>query len=188
MSILSDTEIENAYDAGRLKIDPFRLTQVQPASYDLRLGHHFREYITSDRRPIDPRSPERRTKLDVLRGAEVKTIRARSFLLASTEEYISLPDDIVGRVEGKSSLARMGLFVHVTAGFIDPGFDGHLTLELFNANHLPIQLIPGMKVCQISFEKLNTPAARPYGKGAYGSKYSGQSEGPVESMYYKNFG
>lgn len=186
--ILPDHEIFKQRAGGALGIEPFYEAQVQPASYDMLLGDKFRVYDNwNHRHPIDPKSPERRTTLRKVNKDKSFILRACSFALAFTVEKVRMPSHLVGRVEGKSSLARMGLFVHVTAGFVDPGFEGHITLELFNANDVPIRLYPGMPVCQMSFERLSTPSQKPYGHDSLGSKYANQEDGPVESMYYKNF-
>lgn len=189
--ILPDHDIFRHRADGSLGIDPFDPAQIQPASYDMRLGHLFRYYYNDPDREaafdtIDPKSPERRTVLDEI-SEEGLVLGPKTFILASTVEKVRIPSELVGRVEGKSSLARMGLFVHVTAGFIDPGFEGHVTLELFNGNHFGIKLYPGMPICQMSFERLTSAAERPYGHGATGSKYANQADGPVESMYHTNF-
>jgi dCTP deaminase len=185
--ILPDHEIFRQRAGGAIGIDPFDPEQIQPASYDLLLGNQFRIYNTTITHTLDPKSPERRTMLLPLEPGESLNLRQHTFCLASTVEKIRIPSHLVARVEGKSSLARMGLFVHVTAGFIDPGFEGHITLELFNANHVGIWLYPGMPIAQIAFERLATPAERPYGQGATRSKYANQPPGPVESMYFRNF-
>lgn len=193
--ILPDHEIFKARANGALGIEPFNADQIQPASYDMRLGNFYRYYsnpafpdpaISRPFDTIDPKSPDRRTVLSEI-PEEGLALGEKNFILASTVEKIRIPDHLVGRVEGKSSLARMGLFVHVTAGFVDPGFDGNITLELFNGNHFAIKLYPGMLICQMSFERLSSPADKPYGFGATGSKYLNNPEGPVESMYYKNY-
>ena len=187
--ILPDHEIFKQRAGGALGIDPFSPDQIQPASYDMLLDQYFRVYDNFMRRhPVDPKSPERRTMPVPSSGTgQPVVIRPHGFMLASTVERVRMPSHLVGRVEGKSSLARMGLFVHVTAGFVDPGFEGHITLELYNANNVPIRLYPGMPICQMSFERLCTPSERPYGHNKLKSKYADQDRGPVESMYYKNF-
>lgn len=188
--ILPDHEIKTAVGKGVIGIEPFMPDQVQPASYDMRLGTFFRTYegtYDSRKSPVDPKSPLRRTSMTQCPEDGFIELPARRFCLASTIERVTLPAEIVARVEGKSSLARMGLFVHVTAGFIDPGFSGHITLELFNGNHLGVILYPGMLICQLSFERMHSAAERPYGHGAIGSKYGGDEPGPVESMYHRNY-
>lgn len=184
--ILPDHDIFRQHAGGALGIEPFNKDQIQPASYDLLLGSKFRAYNDTDKRNLDPKSADRRTILLQPATHGCVWLPSLGFMLASTVEKIRMPDHLVGRVEGKSSLARMGLFVHVTAGFIDPGFEGHITLELFNANSVGILLYPKMPIAQISFERLCSPAEKPYGHSGLGSKYVGQC-GPVESMYYKNF-
>jgi dCTP deaminase len=189
--ILPDHEIFRARANGTLGIDPFGPEKIQPASYDLSLDKYIRYYpydafASGPFDTIDPKSPARLTTPDEI-DDEGLVLGERQFLLASTVEKIRMPSHLVGRVEGKSSLARMGLFVHVTAGFIDPGFEGHITLELFNANHFGIKLYPNMPIAQISFERLSSPAEKPYGSKGLGSKYGNEPPGPVESAYYRNF-
>lgn len=189
MTVLADHQIRD--NAEVLGIEPFNPEQVQPASYDLRLDRYFRRFPghTTHRRPrpIDPRSPEDRTTFVECGEGERILLEPQAFLLASTVERVALPDNVVAQVEGKSSLARLGLFVHVTAGWIDPGFDGHITLELFCANPYGIWLYPEMPVAQIAFTAMSKPSANPYGHGARGSKYANQPRGPVASRYWKNF-
>ncbi len=187
--ILPDHEIFRQRAGGALGIEPFNKEQLQPASYDMKLDKFFRFYdpheaTNKGRRAINPKSPDRRTKMI---ESPTFQLKKRGFVLASTVERIVMPDHLVGRVEGKSSLARLGLFVHVTAGFIDPGFEGFITLELFNANNFPIVLYADMPICQISFERMSSPAQIPYGSDGLGSKYSNQRQGPVESMYWMNY-
>lgn len=187
--ILPDYMIEAENEQCGL-IEPFNPDQVQPASYDLRLDCHFRRFLgggSGRTRLIDPKDHEDHTVAFDCSDTGRFGLEPQAFALASTIERVNMPDNVVGRVEGKSSLARLGLFVHVTAGFIDPGFSGHITLELFCANPRGIWLYPEMPVAQISFEMLVEPAKRPYGHGATGSKYADQPRGPVASKYWKNF-
>lgn len=198
VTILTDHQIRD--NAKALGIEPFNPAQVQPASYDLTLDRYFRRFPSTPSRlpvaiggnqrahkPIDPRDPEDRTIPVECGEGERVLLEPQAFLLASTVERVSLPDNIVAQVEGKSSLARLGLFVHVTAGWIDPGFSGHITLELFCANPYGIWLYPDMPVAQIAFTQMTKPAANPYGRGATGSKYADQPRGPVVSRYWRNF-
>lgn len=185
MSVLSDKKIRAGVASGLIGIDPFNSAQVQPASYDLCLGNHFRSFQPHLLGEIDPKSMQDRTLLKHVPDA--MSVSLNGFCLASTKERIRMPDHLVGRVEGKSSLARLGLFVHVTAGFIDPGFEGWITLELFCAHSFGIVLYPGMPVCQISFERVEGDVEHPYGRGATGSKYAQQSREPQPSLYWKNF-
>lgn len=185
MSILPDYRIEAEHEV--LGIEPFDPERVQPASYDLTLDNHFRRFTAGHNgrtRLVDPKDPEDHTVPYVM---DKIGLEPHGFLLASTVEKVSLPDNVVAQVEGKSSLARLGLFVHVTAGWIDPGFSGHITLELFCANPRGIWLYAGMPVAQISFELMESAAKRPYGHGAHGSKYANQPRGPQPSLYWKNF-
>lgn len=180
--ILSDIEIIQAVARDEIGITPFDTKQVQPASYDMMLDRYFRTY---DRRgAVDPIEPDRRTHM--VEG-DVFIVPSQGFVLASTVERVRFPTWCVGRLEGKSSLARMGIFIHVTAGFIDPGFEGYVTLEVFNANPNAVVLHAGMPICQMSFMRMGRAANVPYGKGKLGSKYQDQERGPQESAYYKNF-
>lgn len=185
--ILSDRSIRDLIAAGRIIIEPFDPDRVQPSSVDLTLDHRFLVFRNHTRALIDVKE-----KLDDLTEPVtidpdgVFLLHPGEFVLGSTAERIGVPDDLVGRLEGKSSLARLGLLIHSTAGFVDAGFDGFLTLELSNVATLPITLYPGMKIGQISFLQMSTPADRPYGGTALGSKYQGQ-EGPTPSQYWRNF-
>lgn len=189
--ILSDRTIREELAAGRIVLDPFDESLVQPASVDVRLDHYFRVFLNHTMPVIDVKQNlEELTRLVELDPADPDRafiLHPGEFVLGSTLERVALPDDTVGRVEGKSSLGRLGLLIHSTAGFIDPGFDGHITLELSNVASLPITLYPGMKIGQISFLRMTTPADVPYGSGALGSKYQGQ-RGPTPSRYWENFG
>ena len=184
--VLSDRSIREEIEAGRLVIDPFEEQALQPASVDLRLGREFRVFRNYRLPYID-------AKVDVPQLTELETVdddnpfilHPGEFVLAVTLERVELPADLVGRLDGKSSLGRLGLIVHSTAGFVDPGFKGRLTLELTNVANLPITLYYAMPVSQISFSRLTTPAERPYGKAA-GSKYQDQT-GPEPSRYYLNY-
>ena len=185
--LLSDRDIRAEITAGRLGIDPFDDGLVQPSSVDVRLDTLFRVFNNTRYTHIDPsiQQDELTTLVEPAQG-EPFVLHPGEFVLGSTLERCSLPDDLAGRLEGKSSLGRLGLLTHSTAGFIDPGFSGHITLELSNVANLPITLWPGMKIGQISFMELSEPADAPYGAGAIGSKYQGQ-KGPTPSRYYKNF-
>jgi len=187
--ILSDRTLREQLAAGRIVIDPLDESLIQPSSIDVRISNLFRVFRNHTRGVID-------VKQDMDDLTELVEIPAESekpfilhpgeFVLGSTFERIAVPDDLVGRVEGKSSLGRLGLLIHSTAGFIDAGFDGHITLELANVASLPITLYPGMKIGQVSFMQMTTPAENPYGAGASGSKYQGQ-RGPTPSRYFENF-
>ncbi len=185
--ILSDRTIHEAVAAGRITIDPFEPTNVQPSSIDIRLDRYFRVFRNHTARVIDVKeNQEDLTELVEIGGDDCFMLHPGEFVLGATAERIGLADDLVARIEGKSSLGRLGLLIHSTAGFIDPGFDGHITLELANVANLPITLYPGMKIGQVSFLHMTTPADHPYGSSAAGSKYQGQ-RGPTPSRYYENF-
>jgi dCTP deaminase len=191
--ILSDLSLREQIDAGRIVIDPLDDTLVQPSSIDVRISHLFRVFRNHSRGVIDVKADTRDlTELIEMPvgadgiGDEPFMLHPGEFVLGSTYERIGVPDDLVGRVEGKSSLGRLGLLIHSTAGFIDAGFDGHITLELANVASLPITLYPGMKIGQVSFMMMTSPAEHPYGAGAKGSKYQGQA-GPTPSRYFENF-
>jgi dCTP deaminase len=187
VTVLSDRTIRREIAAGRIGIDPLGEHAIQPASVDLRLGHQFRVFRNSQIPYIDvKREYPDLTELVEIDDTHPFILHPGEFALAVTFERVRLPDDIVGRLEGKSSLGRLGLLIHSTAGYVDPGWDGGLTLELSNVANLPITLYHRMKVSQISFLRLSEPAQNPYGSRAAGSKYQGQ-EGPTPSRYYLNF-
>ena len=185
--LLSDRDITGAIAEGRLGIDPYDAGLVQPSSIDVRLDRFFRVFNNSRYTHIDP--AEQQDDLTTLiepDGDNPFVLHPGEFVLGSTLERIRLPDDLVARLEGKSSLGSLGLLIHSTAGFIDPGWDGHVTLELSNVANLPITIYPEMKIGQISFMQMTEPAATPYGAAGIGSKYKGQ-KGPTPSRYFKNF-
>jgi dCTP deaminase len=185
--ILSDRSIREALAAGRIVIDPLDESAVQPSSVDLRLDLLFRVFLNHTMPVIDVKQNlEDLTRLIEIDPAEAFILHPGEFVLGSTLERVALPDDLVARVEGKSSLGRLGLLIHSTAGFVDAGWDGHLTLELSNVANLPITLYPRMKIGQLSFMAMTTPADVPYGRGELGSKYQGQ-RGPTPSRYWENF-
>jgi dCTP deaminase len=185
--ILSDRDLRKAIDNGDIVIDPFDDACIQPSSVDVRLDRLFRVFRNHTAGIIDVKVDlTELTELIEIPADGVFMLHPGEFVLGSTEERVALPDDIVARIEGKSSLGRHGLLIHSTAGIEDPGWDGHVTLELANVASLPITLYPGMKIGQLSFMRMTSPADRPYGKGALGSKYQGQ-RGPTPSRYYKNF-
>jgi dCTP deaminase len=185
--ILSDRTIREELAAGRIVIDPLDDANIQPSSVDLRLDRLFRVFRNHTASIIDVKQDmEELTELVQIDTEGVFVLHPGEFVLGATLERIGMPDDLVSRIEGKSSLARLGLLIHSTAGFIDPGFDGHITLELANVATLPITLYPGMKIGQISFVQMTTPADKPYGSDGVGSKYQGQ-RGPTPSRYYRNF-
>jgi len=185
--LLSDRDIKAELDTGRLALEPYDVGLVQPSSIDERLDRFFRVFNNSRYTHIDP--AEQQDELTTLvepDGDEAFVLHPGEFVLGSTLEIVSLPDDLAGRLEGKSSLGRLGLLTHSTAGFIDPGFSGHITLELSNVANLPIMLWPGMKIGQLCLFRLSTPAEYPYGSEIYGSRYQGQ-RGPTPSRSYRNF-
>ena len=184
---LSDRSIKEELAAGRIVIDPLAEGSIQPSSVDLHVDRYFRVFRNDTTPFIDPKEPqEDLTELVEVEGAEAFILHPGEFVLGSTLERVTLPDDLVARLEGKSSLGRLGLLIHSTAGFIDPGWDGHVTLELSNVANLPITSYPGMKIGQLSFVQLSEPAERPYGSAGIGSKYQGQ-RGPTPSRYWQNF-
>ena len=185
--LLSDKDIRAEIDSGRVRIDPFDESMVQPSSIDVRLDRFFRVFENHRYAHIDPAVEQSDlTRMVEPEGDEAFILHPGEFVLASTYEVISLPDDIASRLEGKSSLGRLGLVTHSTAGFIDPGFSGHVTLELSNLATLPIKLWPGMKIGQVCYFRLSSPAENPYGSGPYGNRYQGQ-RGPTASRSFMNF-
>ena len=185
--IFSDRSIREAIEAGTIQIDPYEPGYVQPSSVDLRVGDGFRVFENHRYSEIDPRSPqEDLTKLIEVGGEDPFMLHPGEFVLGSTLERVKLGEDVVARLEGKSSLGRLGLLIHSTAGFIDPGFEGHITLELSNVATLPIAIYPGMKIGQISFYQMTTAADHPYGSPRLGSKYQGQT-GPTASRSHRDF-
>jgi dCTP deaminase len=185
--ILSDVTIRDELAAGRILIEPLDPADIQPSSVDLRLDRYFRVFRNHTMRVIDVKTDqEELTELVEIGEDDAFILHPGEFVLGSTAERVTLPDDLVARLEGKSSLGRLGLLIHSTAGFVDAGWDGYLTLELSNVANLPITLYPGMKIGQISFLRMTTPAEHPYGSAQVGSKYQGQ-RGPTPSRYYTNF-
>jgi dCTP deaminase len=185
--VLSDRTITRLLDEGRIGIDPYDATLMQPSSVDVRVDRYFRVFRNSRYPYIDVKQEqEELTELVEIDDETPFILHPGEFVLGSTLERVKLPDDVVARLEGKSSLGRLGLLIHSTAGFIDPGWDGHVTLELSNVANLPITIYHAMKIGQISFMQMTEPAAMPYGSGALGSKYQGQ-QGPTPSRYWKNF-
>ena len=185
--ILSDVTIRGELAAGRIIIDPLGDDAVQPSSVDLHVDRYFRVFRNDTTPYIDPKQhQEDLTELVEVGEDGAFILHPGEFVLGSTLERVALPNDLVARLEGKSSLGRLGLLIHSTAGFVDAGWDGHLTLELSNVANLPIALYPGMKIGQISFLRMTTAAEHPYGSQSTGSKYQGQ-RGPTPSRYYLNF-
>ncbi len=185
--LLSDRDIAAEIDAGRVKVEPFDPKMIQPSSVDVRLDRFFRVFENHKYSVIDPSIEQSELTREVaVTGDDHFILHPGEFVLASTYEVITLPDDIAGRLEGKSSLGRLGLLTHSTAGFIDPGFSGHITLELSNVANLPVKLFPGMKIGQLCLIRLSSPAQHPYGSAVYGSRYQGQ-RGPTPSKSWLNF-
>lgn len=185
--LLSDRDIQAEIDSKRVVLEPFDPGMIQPSSVDVRLDKFFRVFENHKYPHIDPATEQAAlTRLVDVEGDDQFVLHPGEFVLASTYEVITLPDDIAGRLEGKSSLGRLGLLTHSTAGFIDPGFSGHVTLELSNVATLPILLYPGMKIGQLCLFRLSSPAEHPYGSSQYGSRYQGQ-RGPTQSRSWQNF-
>ena len=187
MSVLSDRDIRAAVEAGQVRIDPWDADCLQPSSVDLHLDREFRVFRNNRYPFIDVRQAQPDlTELVSITDEDPFILHPGEFALGSTYEIVSLPSDIAGRLEGKSSLGRLGLLTHSTAGFIDPGFSGHVTLELSNVATLPIKLWPGMKIGQLCLFRLSSPAEHPYGSAVYGSRYQGQ-RGPTPSRSFQGF-
>ena len=185
--LLSDRDIRAEIQSGRVQVEPYDQTMIQPSSIDVRLDRYFRVFENHKYSVIDPSVEQSELTREVEVGPkEFFVLHPGEFVLASTYEVISLPDDLAGRLEGKSSLGRLGLLTHSTAGFIDPGFSGHITLELSNVANLPVKLFPGMKIGQLCLIRLSSPAEHPYGSALYGSRYQGQ-RGPTPSRSWMNF-
>ena len=185
--LLSDRDIRAELDSGRVGLDPLDPAMVQPASVDVRLDRFFRLFDNHRYAHIDPRQEQDElTRLVEVDPDESFILHPREFVLGSTYEQVTLPDDLAARLEGKSSLGRLGLLTHSTAGFIDPGFSGHVTLELSNVATLPITLWPGMKIGQLCFFRLSSAAQSPYGTGANQNRYQGQ-RGPTASRAHRDF-
>jgi dCTP deaminase len=185
--LLSDRDIRAELDAGRVVLDPLDEAMVQPSSVDVRLDRFFRLFDNHKYAVIDPAQDQPDlTRLVEVEADQPFVLHPGEFVLGSTYEGVTLPHDLAARLEGKSSLGRLGLLTHSTAGFIDPGFSGHVTLELSNVATLPIMLWPGMKIGQLCFFRLSSPAEHPYGSERYGSRYQGQ-RGPTASRSHLSF-
>jgi len=185
--LLSDRDIRAELASGRVGLDPLDPAMVQPASVDVRLDRFFRLFDNHRYAHIDPRQEQDElTRLVEVDPDEAFILHPGEFVLGSTYEQVTLPDDLAARLEGKSSLGRLGLLTHSTAGFIDPGFSGHVTLELSNVATLPITLWPGMKIGQLCFFRLSSAAQSPYGTGANQNRYQGQ-RGPTASRAHRDF-
>jgi dCTP deaminase len=187
MAVLSDRDIRAAMQAGRVRIDPYDSSCLQPSSVDLHLDADFRVFRNNRYPYIDVRASQPDlTEPVTIAEDEPFILHPNEFVLGQTLEWVELPDDLVARIEGKSSLGRLGLLIHSTAGYVDPGWKGNLTLELSNVANLPIALYRGMKIGQISFFMMSSAVERPYGSRELGSKYQGQSS-PTESQFYRDF-
>ena len=187
MSVLSDHDIRAAMAAGEIRIDPYDARDLQPSSVDLHLDRSFRVFRNNRYAFIDVRAPQPDlTELLRIDDDEPFILHPGEFVLGQTVEWVELPNDLVARLEGKSSLGRLGLLIHSTAGYVDPGWRGNLTLELSNVANLPIALYYGMRIVQISFLRMSSPVDRPYGSSELGSKYQGQSE-PTASAFHRDF-
>ncbi len=187
MSVLADRDIRAELEAGRIRIDPYDPVDLQPSSVDLHLDRSFRVFRNNRYAFIDPREPQPDlTELLEVRDEEPFILHPGEFVLGQTLEWVELPTDLVARLEGKSSLGRLGLLIHSTAGYVDPGWKGTLTLELSNVANLPIALYAGMRIGQISFFRMSSPVERPYGSSSLGSKYQGQSQ-PTASAAHRDF-
>ena len=185
--LLSDRDLIDELKAGTLQLEPFDPALVQPSSIDVRLDRFFRVFNNHLYTHIDPsQQQDDLTAMVEVADGQPFVLHPGEFVLASTVEVITLGDQLAGRLEGKSSLGRLGLLTHSTAGFIDPGFSGHVTLELSNVANLPIMLWPGMKIGQLCIFRLSSPAEHPYGSAVYGSRYQGQ-RGPTPSRSWRNW-
>lgn len=185
--LMSDRDIRASIESGQIGLEPLEMGLLQPSSIDVRLDRFFRLFDNHKYAFIDPaEQQDELTRLIEVDPSEPFILHPGEFVLGSTYEFVTLPDDVAARLEGKSSLGRLGLLTHSTAGFVDPGFKGHVTLELSNVATLPIKLWPGMKIGQLCFFKLTSPSEHPYGSEKYSSRYQGQ-RGPTASRSYKNF-
>jgi dCTP deaminase len=185
--VLSDRTIRAEIEAGRIAFDPFDAALIQPSSVDVRVDRQFRVFHNGRHPYIDVRKEmDDLTELVSIPDDEPFILHPGEFVLGQTHEWVELPVDLVARLEGKSSLGRLGLLIHSTAGYVDPGWKGNLTLELSNVANLPIALYSGMRIGQISFFKMSSPVDRPYGSPELGSKYQGQSE-PTASAFHRDF-
>jgi dCTP deaminase len=184
---MSDRDIRASIEAGQIGLEPLDMNLLQPSSFDVRIDRFFRLFDNHKYAFIDPAEPqEELTRFIEVAPDEPFILHPGEFVLGSTYEFVKLPDNVAARLEGKSSLGRLGLVTHSTAGFVDPGFNGHVTLELSNMATLPIKLWPGMKIGQLCFFQLSSPSETPYGSAKYLNRYQGQ-RGPTASRSYMNF-
>ena len=185
--LMSDRDIRASIEAGQIGLEPLEMSLLQPSSFDVRLDRFFRLFDNHKYAYIDPAEDQSDlTQLIEVDPKEAFILHPGEFVLGSTYEFVTLPDNIAARLEGKSSLGRLGLLTHSTAGVVDPGFKGHVTLELANVSNLPIKLWPGMKVGQLCFFQLSSPSETPYGSEKYNNRYQGQ-RGPTASRSFMNF-
>jgi dCTP deaminase len=185
--LMSDRDIRASIEAGQIGLEPLDMSLLQPSSFDVRIDRFFRLFDNHKYAYIDPAEPqEELTRFIEVAPGEPFILHPGEFVLGSTYEFVKLPDNVAARLEGKSSLGRLGLVTHSTAGFVDPGFNGHVTLELSNMATLPIKLWPGMKIGQLCFFQLSSPSETPYGSAKYLNRYQGQ-RGPTASRSYMNF-
>ena len=185
--LMSDRDIRASIEAGQIGLEPLDMSLLQPSSFDVRIDRFFRLFDNHKYAFIDPAEPqEELTRFIEVAPDEPFILHPGEFVLGSTYEFVKLPDNVAARLEGKSSLGRLGLVTHSTAGFVDPGFNGHVTLELSNMATLPIKLWPGMKIVQLCFFQLSSPSETPYGSAKYLNRYQGQ-RGPTASRSYMNF-
>ncbi|MEY3472560.1 MAG: hypothetical protein RLY22_63 [Actinomycetota bacterium] len=185
--LMSDRDIRASIESGQIGLEPLEMSLLQPSSFDVRLDRFFRLFDNHKYAYIDPAEDQSDlTQLIEVDPKEAFILHPGEFVLGSTYEFVTLPDNIAARLEGKSSLGRLGLMTHSTAGFVDPGFKGHVTLELANVSNLPIKLWPGMKVGQLCFFQLSSPSETPYGSEKYNNRYQGQ-RGPTASRSFMNF-
>ena len=185
--LMSDRDIRASIEAGQIGLEPLDMSLLQPSSFDVRIDRFFRLFDNHKYAFIDPAEPqEELTRFIEVAPDEPFILHPGEFVLGSTYEFVKLPDNVAARLEGKSSLGRLGLVTHSTAGFVDPGFNGHVTLELSNMATLPIKLWPGMKIGQLCFFQLSSPSETPYGSAKYLNRYQGQ-RGPTASRSYMNF-
>ena len=185
--LMSDRDIRASIESGAIGLEPLDMGLLQPSSFDVRLDRFFRLFDNHKYAYIDPAEDQSDlTRLVEVKADEAFILHPGEFVLGSTYEFVTLPDNIAARLEGKSSLGRLGLLTHSTAGFVDPGFNGHVTLELANVSNLPIKLWPGMKVGQLCFFQLSSPSETPYGSEKYLNRYQGQ-RGPTASRSFLNF-
>ena len=190
MAILSDKDLKNYISKGKITIDPLESEkQIQPSSIDLRMGNEFKTFKLIRKPYIDPKDEEEIASYMesiIIDDEEPFIIHPNEFALATTHEYVKVPDDLVARVEGRSSMGRLGVTMHVTAGFIDPGFEGRITLEISNIGTMPVALYPGQRVCQLVFETMTSPSEKPYGHPDRNSKYMGQ-QSPESSRIKQDY-